>query len=735
LGAFVEDTFTWTVSNVPPEAEDQSIDVVEGSIVYNGQLVASDAVDNDPSLTFSVVGTPPTGFALNPLDGSYAFDPSSYDVGDDDTEVLLVNYQVSDSEGGTDTATLTINVLDSTDPVVSTPCVFEMPLAYTMSRLSDTSNETSLQEIDFDDGTVTLIGTPVPGENLRIEGLGYNNDANYFFTITDDDDFIKLDPATGLITQTLPLIQDPAANFDHTRSGMGMTYLDGCAYVAAENDAELFKIDLATGQVTFLGGLSNTGDTTDKLLALAYNPQDDFFYGVIRAGGGTSNIVKITGLQDDDLTNNVATLVNGEDGNPIVFPDRVQGLAHAGKGYLIAFEANPHGDTCDVNLINPDTGEVLFLPGVPSSLFRGGGPQSLATFVTFDEMSPAIQEDKSFFYNYTVDFSESLAGSDTHEVYIKIPSLSWIPTGSSLTTIDTQVSNPYPGILPDGVYVVIDETNDINAQGQATNTIQLFVPDTAATSETLTTHAISSLGGTSNITSDCADVSIDIVQVMPPIVLDLQGDGIDYTGTDVMFDANHDGVKEKIAWIGEHNGLLVYDKNDDNHVTADEISFVNYKEGAHTDLEGLQAFDTNHNNLLDSGDAQWSKFKVWEDKNHDGQVDEGELKTLDEMGIVSINLTSDNNPQDPAPGVHEYGRGSYTKGDGSQGVFADASLQYKAATQVEQKQSVSSNHHETGFKTSNPHHHITGEVFGTSNSVNVDHSLLNTLIDNPDVVS
>jgi hypothetical protein len=48
--------------------------------------------------------------------------------------------------------------------------------------------------------------------------------------------------------------------------------------------------------------------------------------------------------------------------------------------------------------------------------------------------------------------------------------------------------------------------------------------------------------------------------------------------------------------------------------------------------------DTNHDGKLDSHDANWKELKVWVDANHDGKTDAGELKTLDELGVTSIDL-------------------------------------------------------------------------------------------------
>lgn len=43
-------------------------------------------------------------------------------------------------------------------------------------------------------------------------------------------------------------------------------------------------------------------------------------------------------------------------------------------------------------------------------------------------------------------------------------------------------------------------------------------------------------------------------------------------------------------------------------------------------------------NLIDDKDINFSQLKVWQDINGDGISQTNELKTLDELGITSINL-------------------------------------------------------------------------------------------------
>jgi hypothetical protein len=167
---------------------------------------------------------------------------------------------------------------------------------------------------------------------------------------------------------------------------------------------------------------------------------------------------------------------------------------------------------------------------------------------------------------------------------------------------------------------------------------------------------------------------------LAPVVLDLDGDGFAFTplaASAASYDANGDGERERIAWVGKRDGILSYDKNDDGLISAtDEISFVGYREGAKTDLEGLVAFDTNANGKLDAGDAEWNRFQVWTDTNGDGISDHGELVSLDEAGIASISLVSDK-IQYEENDVTVFGTAEVERVDGTKINAADAAFAYK----------------------------------------------------------
>lgn len=181
-------------------------------------------------------------------------------------------------------------------------------------------------------------------------------------------------------------------------------------------------------------------------------------------------------------------------------------------------------------------------------------------------------------------------------------------------------------------------------------------------------------GGFATATASYQYEVIDLGPITKPIILDLDGDGIELVNAsdaDIFFDINADGEAERTGWAAADDGLLVFDKDMDGAATdIDEISFVGYKEGARTDLEGLRAFDTNGDGLLDSGDAQFGQFKVWRDANQDGISQKGELVGLTAAGISAIELTSDETVRVVGDNV-SFGIGAYHRTDGTSGLFSD----------------------------------------------------------------
>ena len=129
-----------------------------------------------------------------------------------------------------------------------------------------------------------------------------------------------------------------------------------------------------------------------------------------------------------------------------------------------------------------------------------------------------------------------------------------------------------------------------------------------------------------------------------PLVIDLGGLGIELTTIEngVHFDLDKNGFAEKTAWIGSEDGFLVLDRNGDGEINdggelfGDQVQLEN----GLISISGFQALtelDENKDGIIDSNDSAWNHLRVWIDADQNG-VSEGELKTLDALGITSIGL-------------------------------------------------------------------------------------------------
>ncbi|MBX7460162.1 beta strand repeat-containing protein [Qipengyuania huizhouensis] len=175
-------------------------------------------------------------------------------------------------------------------------------------------------------------------------------------------------------------------------------------------------------------------------------------------------------------------------------------------------------------------------------------------------------------------------------------------------------------------------------------------------------------------TVDSGELAITAEPTAPPIVLDLDGDGVEFLGMDAGVAYDYGGGLVTTAWVAPDDGLLVHDANGNG--AADNGTEIVFGGNGLTDLEGLAAkHDTNRDGVLDAKDADFASFGVWQDTNSNGVTDDGEFSTLTEAGISSIALVSDGDAYTVFDGdVLVHGEGEFTYADGSTGIFADAAF-------------------------------------------------------------
>ncbi|MBM7625088.1 DUF2974 domain-containing protein [Sporohalobacter salinus] len=121
------------------------------------------------------------------------------------------------------------------------------------------------------------------------------------------------------------------------------------------------------------------------------------------------------------------------------------------------------------------------------------------------------------------------------------------------------------------------------------------------------------------------------------LILDLNGDGIKTVGQEngVHFDLDNNDFKEKTEWINSKDGLLTLDKNNNGIIDDGNELFGTETESG---FEILGEYDSNSDNKIDQNDEIYSRLKVWQDKNQNGESEAQELYTLKELDIKSIGL-------------------------------------------------------------------------------------------------
>ncbi|MCI0393414.1 MAG: tandem-95 repeat protein [Chloroflexi bacterium] len=301
---------TVTPVNDPPVAVDDGATTNEDNPLIVAVLANDHDVDGD-TIAVSAVTTPTNGSAVINPDNTITYTPATNFYG-----TATFDYTISDGQGGTDTATVTVLVTPLNDPpaAVDDTAVTDEEVAVTVNVLTNDS------DVDGDSLAVTAVTAPANGAvvvNLDhtltyTPAANFNGADSFAYTISDGQG----GEATAVVVVTVNPVNDAPVAADDVVSTDEDTAV---TVVVLTNDSDIDGDALTVISVTAPANgtaVINPASSVTYTPAANFEGVDSFFYTISDGNGGSDTAVvtvTVTSLNDNPVAGDDAATTDEDE--------------------------------------------------------------------------------------------------------------------------------------------------------------------------------------------------------------------------------------------------------------------------------------------------------------------------------------------------------------------------------------------------------------------------------------